>query len=656
MGKNPYANLRSVKKFAKSECALLSNSNQTFADIYNIIFQRDLIMAETSCGTQITTYTYAWGKEKIEKLVTGIWQRTNRATDKFIALSAPNSVEWVLLFWAVLKSGNKPYLVNLMQPVELTMSILQTLEVDYVISVEQPADYGKQQLLYADLLAAGSDGGAEPENQPVFGNEIAITTSGTTLKEKICIYSGKEIAQQILNSKQALAWNSDIGRSYHGRIKTFAVLPLYHIFGLEATYLWLSFFGATLVFPENMAPETLLRTIRVHEVTHIFAVPLLWRTIEKTVLREVAQRDQKTQDKFKKGIKLSLALQNLWPHLGEKVAGKLFAEVREKVFGDSVRFCISGGSPIQESTLELLNAIGYELINGYGMSEIGIAAANFSQKPKDRITTSIGRPFSSLQFRLDAQGQLQVKGDSICKKVIINQELIQSDEWFQTGDIVTMDETGKYYIQGRTSDIVINENGENLNPDFAEKAFDLSGAKCFSVLGDEKNENLMLVVQIPHDMTREAKEGLLKEIAFCEKKLPGVYCIKKTWFTSDALMDETEIKISRAKVKRGIADGSIRLFSTVEEITAEDRTNDSELKKKLRGIFAEILDVPETEITNTGHFMKDLGGSSLDYFALISRLGEEFEITVDFETADFSDFSYSLNDFEKIIGEALEKQ
>ncbi len=656
MGKNPYANLRSVKKFAKSECALLSNSNQTFADIYHIIFQRDLIMAETSCGTEIKTYTYAWGKEKISQLAIGIGEKTNGATDKFIALSAPNSVEWVLLFWAILKSGNKPYLVNLMQPVELTRSILQTLDVDYVISVEQPAGYGKQQLLYADLLTTGSECAAETENQPAFGNEIAITTSGTTLKEKICIYSGKEIAQQILNAKQALAWNSDIGRSYHGRIKTFAVLPLYHIFGLEATYLWLSFFGATLVFPENMAPETLLRTIRLHEVTHIFAVPLLWRTFEKTVLREVAQRDQKTQDKFKKGIKISLALQNLWPHLGEKVAGKLFAEVREKVFGDSVRFCISGGSPIQESTLELLNAMGYALLNGYGMSEIGIAAANFSKKPKDRISTSIGKNFSSLQFRLDEHGELQVKGDSVCKKVIINQELVQSDEWFHTGDIVTMDETGKYYIQGRASDIVINENGENLNPDFAEKVFDLSGAKCFSILGDEKNENLMLVVQIPHDMTREAKEGLLKEIASCEKKLPGVYCIKKTWFTSDALMDEKEIKISRAKVKQGIAQGTIRLFSTVEEITAEDTANDSELKKKLRSIFAQVLDVPETEITNTGHFMKDLGGSSLDYFALISQLGEEFEITVDFESVDLTDFSYSLNDFEKIIGEALKKQ
>lgn len=650
MRKNPYANLRVLKKFVNRECRKLSESQQTFADIYTIIFHRDMVMAETSVGTEITTYDYAWAREQIEKLVGGIAQKTNHATGKFIALSAPNSVAWVLLFWAILKSGNKPYLVNLMQPVDLTKSILQTLDVEYVIFVDQAADYGKQALLYTDLLEAGN--GSTPV-QTVFGDEIAITTSGTTLKEKICIYSGKEIAQQILNSEQALAWNSDIGRSYHGWIKTFAVLPLYHIFGLEATYLWLSFFGAILVFPENMVPETLLRTVRVHEVTHIFAVPLLWHTIEKTVLWEVAQRDEKTQAKFKKGMKLSLALQNIWPHLGEKIAGKLFAEVREKIFGDSIRFCISGGSTIRESTLELMNAIGYELINGYGMSEIGIAAANFSKKPKDRINPSIGKNFSSLQFRLDEKGQLQVKGDSVCKKVIVNKEMTQSAEWFDTGDIVTVDDTGKYYIQGRASDIVISETGENLNPDFAEKAFQLSGAKCFSILGDEKNENLMLVVQIPTDISTEGKERLLKEIAACEKTLPSAYCIKQTWFTSDNLMDENDIKISRAKVKRGIVNGSILLFSTVEEITAEDRANDSELKKKLRSIFAEVLDVSQEEITNTGHFMKDLGGSSLDYFALISRLGEEFEITVEFEPADFS---YSLNDFEKIIGEALKEK
>ena len=51
----------------------------------------------------------------------------------------------------------------------------------------------------------------------------------------------------------------------------------------------------------------------------------------------------------------------------------------------------------------------------------------------------------------------------------VDGKVTANEEWFNTGDIVTVSNDGKFYLQGRASDIVINENGENLNPDFAEK-------------------------------------------------------------------------------------------------------------------------------------------------------------------------------------------
>jgi len=652
MSKNPYENIHLLKKFVKNECKKLQESNKTFEDIYNIVFFRDMVMAETSFmtsnGIEIKEFTYDEIREKVNCVAKAISCEA-KCTGEFIGLSGENSVEWLITFWAILMSGNKPFLVNLLQPTTASVSMMKTLGVEQVICTKKSADYeGLSILFYGELEKSGQN--ISSVNFSSFGNEIALTTSGTTLKEKICIYTGLEISMQIFNSWQALSWNNAIGRSFNGKIKSFAMLPLYHIFGFEAMYLWLSFFGAIIVFSENLAPETLMRTVRVHGVTHVFAVPLLWHTIEKTVLREVAQRDEKTQQKFSKGMALSLKVQNLFPKLGEHFAAKIFKEVREKVFGDSVKFCISGGSALKESSMNMINALGYHLVSGYGMSEIGIVTADFAKKPKEKVPVSVGKPFESIELKVDNSNVLLVKGDSICKKMIVDGTLIENEEWFNTGDVVSVSSDGKYYLQGRKSDIVISENGENLNPDFAESFFELPGAKCFCVIGDEKMENLLLVVQIDENMIRDDREILEKEIKLCEKKLPGAYKIQRVYYTTDAVMAENDIKVSPARVKRNIENGNVKLFESIEEIKNEGFENDSELKKQLRRILSEALNLPEEKITNTGHFIKDLGGTSLDYFTVVSEIDEQLGVTLEFET---DEFAYNLNDLERIVGEKL---
>ena len=120
--------------------------------------------------------------------------------------------------------------------------------------------------------------------------------------------------------------------------------------------------------------------------------------------------------------------------------------------------------------------------------------------------------------------------------------------------------------------------------------------------------------------------------------------------TNDAVMGENDIKVSRNKVKRNIANGAIRLFESIEEVENEGFENDSELKKKLRSILAEALNLPEEKVTNTGHFIKDLGGTSLDYFTVVSEIDEQLGVTLEFEGEGFA---YNLNDLERIVEEKL---
>lgn len=638
-----------IVKFVRKNSDELRRGGKTIREIFDIIFRNEgNVMAETPGKAGIVEHTYGAVKKRIERAAGNISARLGKK-DAFIGLWGENSVEWLVGFWAILMSGNKPYLINLMQPAGFTDDIIKTLGAETVIYT------GKEPKLSANLIPLESleTGEGDPVSPEEFGNEIALTTSGTTLKEKICIYSGREITEQILNCDSIIDANPDIKTFYHGRLRMLMFLPLYHIFGLEAAYLWFAFGNITFVFLPSYSPEAIMHTIRRCEVTHIFAVPLFWHTIEKAVLREVKAKGDKTYEKFLKGLDLSEKLQTVFPKLGKKLAARLMREVRQEVFGDSVIFCITGGSYIRSSALRLLNCLGYSLYNGYGMSELGITSVELSKNIKDRLKGSIGKPFESIEYRLKDDGSLLVRGSSVCKKVIVDGLECEANEWFDTGDVMHKDADGRYYIDGRMSDVVVSDNGENLNPDVAERALNIPGSGGYSVLGDEKNEKLVLVVSMPRTLIGVQREKLARDVESSAASLPPSYRISRVYYTLDPLMEEGGIKISREFVRRGIASGSIKLFDSVKEAGGSVGSVDTEIKAILKKIFAGILDIKEENVRPDAHFMNELGGSSLDYFTLIGEIDKRFDVRLSFGE---DEFAYTLNEFADLLEKLLKKQ
>lgn len=636
----------------KKNTKRLSKSERRFEDIYNIIFASDdLIMTEQPTMTRKLFCTYGQAKAKIEVVSRGIFSSVG--SGKFIGLCAENCLEWIILFWAILKSGNKPYLVNLRQPSSFTEEIFASLGVECVIKHNITSlSFGITEYEYCDIEKKGLT--VSDISLPHFGNEIAISTSGTTLNKKACIYTGSEIANQIMNVKPICKINREIVKPYKGKIKHLMFLPLYHIFGLVAVYLWFSFFGASFVFLTDMSGENILRTIRNHKVTHIFAVPLLWHSLEKSLLAKVSKRDEKTRAKFEKGLKLSFKLQKAFPKLGRAIVRKLFEDVRSQLFGKSVQFCISGGSFIKESTLLLVNSLGYTLANGYGMSEIGIAGVDLSRNISKRARGSIGKPFASMKYRVDENGQLLACGDSICNHIIINGVSSPMPDWFETGDIVRCTRDGYFFIDGRISDVVFNDDGENLNPDLAEKEFNIPYILGFSVLGNENSTKLILVVQVPKSLMQIQIDAITQAIDSCNSALPSAYKVKGVYFTYDDIMQKGAIKVSRSYLRKEINEGRVVLFDAICEGTEGDNQGkDSDIKIYLKELFAQLLELDAATINTGAHFMLELGGSSLDYFSAISEINEKFKITLNFEQGE--DFRYSIDDFERIIKESVRR-
>ena len=613
---------RNLKRYVRGNRDALVASSKDMKSIFEIMFRLgDNVLCEGNDGFRVYRYTYAQMQQRITAAASGLYQRIG-ATHRYVALEMDNSPEWIVAFWAVLMSGNKPYLVNLRYPVSLTAGILKTLEVEYILCTASGSLEGE----YIPVSELEGAEGTVPED--VFEDELAFSSSATSMNEVICFYRGQQISEQILNFESILRECPRVAKHYKGSLKQLAFLPFYHVFGLFAVYFWFTFFGRTLVFLRDYSADTILQTCRRHQVTHIFAVPMLWHTVEKQLLSTLKERGEKQQQKFKKGLALSNRLQNLLPGIGPEISKKLLKEVTSQLFGPSVLFCVNGGSYLRNSAMELLNGLGYCMHNGYGMSEIGITSVELRSRPKFRNLNTVGKPFDSVEYRLNEQGILQVRGSSLCTRKLVNGIPQQLEGWFDTGDNMTC-QGGYYTILGRQGDVVIGENGENINPDEIEKLFLVGKAKQLSVLGlpGQNGQELSMVVQLSPYTPEKTVSEIRQEIYGINQTLPAASAIRRFYFTTDELAPPTAVKVSRAQLRRKIDEGQVKLISFKDYTAIQEEGENSSLMEEVRKIIASVLDVPVDTVEAGSHIFFDLGGTSIQYFSILTALSEHFEIS-----------------------------
>lgn len=617
---------KALKKIVASHLSQLEASSKNFEDIYKIMFsERDRTLGEENDGFRIRKHSFGQIKQRIDHLSAVLAARFG-SSNRWIGLEMENSILWVIAFWAILRSGNRPYLINMRHPAALAGNLIRTLGIDTILA-QTPGALDASYYCVSELEQEA----AEALITPCFADEMALSTSATTLKQVICFYTGKQISHQLLNSGDIVRSCPQIAGTYKGELKQLALLPFYHVFGLFAVYFWFSFFGTTIVFLANNAPSTILKTCRKHNVTHIFAVPMFWHEVADKLTKELSSRDAAVQKKFTKAAKFCTAVQNIFPSFGLRLTHKLLHSVTDSLFGDSLRFCISGGSYIRTSALELLNSVGCCLHNGYGMSEVGITSVEQSCKPKQMNRNAIGTPFGSVSYRISPNGTLLIKGDSLCSRMQINGEEVGMPQWFDSGDVVVL-ENNTYFIRGRMGDAVIGENGENINPDLIEQAIPIhgfEGVSAFTVLGLEETEQetLSLVVQIDPRISDAALQALIHAVYAYNEALPLTTAVQAFYITYDPIMPKSAVKVGRQYLKRAIANGDVTLIpfseaKAAQQIAGED--TDPVLLEQVRLVVASVLDIAPETLTNDAHLIFEAGASSLQYLSVIVALEEKF--------------------------------
>ena len=464
---------------------------------------------------------------------------------------------------------------------------------------------------------------------------MAISSSLTGLEAKICVFDGSAVIAQICGATSGiLRQNNWFMHKYNGNLKVLAVLPFFHIYGLVVSYFWFSFFARTIVFLQDNSPDTIKNAINLHKATHVFAPPILFHKLYKGITNTLSQESEKRKKRFAKAAKLSFALQNVFPAFGVKVSKRLFKEVMKATFGKSVRFMISGGAFIDKEALKLINTIGYPLFNGYGTTETMITSVELKKKIKNRAQGSIGIPFDGIEYTLTDEQTLTISGKTLCKKIISFDSEQNNIDHICTNDIASL-YGGKYYIEGRKTDLFIGEDGENISPDIIQNEMKIKNAIDFSVL--ELDGKLSLVLRYGSMFPEPL---IIKEVERIKRDMQDIHfgrAISEIYVTRDRISTANAVNTSRAYLRKLISEEGVRLIRYADMAPSESKYDafatpapDDPMILLIKDIFQKALDT-NAELDINAHFFYDLGGTSLDYHILFSELSEVFGFRINME-------------------------
>ena len=607
---------KTINAFVEAKLDRFEKSPRDFETMFSLMFSEgENVMYEKSEGYRIKKTTYGEARNAALSAAGALaGLLSDLPHDSVVGLYLDNSLEWIECFWAIIAAGFRPLLFNMRLSDAALVDAARTVGCTAVIS--ESRDLGLRLVTPESILRGGEAAAGGP-----FGTEILVMSSGTTEHVKICAYSGEEFYRQIIDSFNIIKKCRIVKKHCEGSLKLLTFLPFYHVFGLIAVYIWFSFFSRTFVHLADLSPETIVNTIRRHKVTHIFAVPLFWEKVYSQAMKTIRSRGEKTLAKFERGMKIYDRLPDAAARAFSKVA---FREVRDGLFGDSIRFLITGGSAVSPDVLRFFNGIGYRLANGYGMTEIGITSFETSAKKKYLLGAFVGAPMQYAEYSISDGGELLVRGKVIAKYVIEDGRRIEPDGWFATRDLAEC-EDGHYRILGRLDDLIVARGGENLNPNLVEPLVTPSGVAGVCLVGRDTPDGKVpvLLVSVGKYISKEKLSAIDEETrALIESSgLSGQ--IAKIAYIAEPLLSGDEFKLNR----RRLTDEYSRGVLTEKSLSDPDGADEVDaLTARIVSYFATALDADADTVGPDSDFFLDCGGGSIDYFAMISKLREEFDV------------------------------
>lgn len=491
--------------------------------------------------------------------------------DKRIAVIGENRYEWEIAYLSIVcgtgtvvpldKSLPENELESLIERSKAEaiicsqkyVEILKKTKLKYIISMDLENDNDgiiSQKRLISEGIQLVKSGDTSFTNAKIDNEKMSIMlfTSGTTSISKAVALSHKNICSNLMDISSILDVNSsDVFLSF---------LPLHHVFECTVGFLYPISIGGSIAFCEGV--KHMAENIKEFEITAMISVPAVFDIIYRKVMKTIEKKGKLAN--LEKGKKVSQFLLKMKIDLRKQ----LFKEVHESL-GPKLKLVVTGGAALDPETEKGFNDLGFDVEQGYGLTETAPVIA--AETPKCRRLGSIGKKFPSVEVKIDDPdeegiGELMAKGPSIMLGYYENEEAtksaLESDGWFHTGDLARIDKDGYIYISGRKKSVIVLNNGKNVFPEEIETLLNkVEGIKeTFVFEKKEDDGDVKVCVEIVYDKElikelyniegeENIKEFLWDKVKEVNKLMPKYKYVREMVITEEPLIKTTTLKIKR---------------------------------------------------------------------------------------------------------------
>jgi long-chain acyl-CoA synthetase len=493
---------------------------------------------------------------------------------------------------------------------------------------------------------------------------VLFYTSGTTGMPKGVPLSHRNLMFQVetLRSLDLVAEDE----------RVLLTLPMHHVYPFSIGLLGVLAFRCTAVIPRALTGPEMVRAMRDGGVTTIIGVPRLYEVLLSGIFATARSRGRAYAVALRAVLALNVGLRR-W--FGVRSEWFLLGRLKREL-GGGIRNVVSGGAALDERLAARLDALGWNVASGYGLTETAPLLTLLA--PGDRAFSTVGKPVSGVAMRIspipaessatvasrrsgvgvshadDTIGEVQVRGPGVFSGYRNLPDktaaAFTDDGWFRTEDLGFIDGRGCLHLLGRSSTLIVTAAGENIQPERLETQY--QGSPLIREVGVLQQDSRLCAVIVPdHKAIRsrgatDVEESIRRAFLDVGKKLPSHHRIFRYVISRDALPRTRLGKIRRAELERrfigiesgrGAAPRALAGPMRPEAMSDDDRALiDEPAARALWDLLCERY--PDRGLSPDTSLAVDLGVDSLEWINLTldirRRIGAELteEATVRIET------------------------
>jgi len=404
-----------------------------------------------------------------------------------IAILSENRPEWVLAFFGIISCA------GIIVPIDIKLS---ENEIQFILNHSRAKcifvsqkyiniiDRLRPVLPYLEtliLLDSSSRGDVillkkmilhkgKERYQEIFPNDtvLIVYTSGTTGVAKGVELSYKNLLFQVLSFSEIL---------HCGTKDSFlSILPLNHMLEITGGLIAPLYSGSSITYSDSLKITMLLTLMKETKTTVMICAPLVLKMFYTGIMRKTSILPTAKRRAFAAAMSLSRSLLKMNIRVGKLLFGEIFQE-----FGGKFRGFISGGAPLNYNIEFDLNAMGFRVLQGYGLTETApVVALNTFKLNK---YGSVGLPLPGVKIKIvksdpsSRNGEIITRGPHVMKGYYRNSkgtEEVIKDGWFYTGDLGYLDKEGFLYIRGRLKNMIVLGAGKKVYPEEVESVMEKS--------------------------------------------------------------------------------------------------------------------------------------------------------------------------------------